>query len=102
MDTFNWDDFVWALLFGNHAETEGFSKNGHLLGGRSKKSNINGNLTLKLYIERELYVKVSGKTDNFMRELKTLYPNFENVLSEFISVLNVMYVLKVEQKEQNW
>ena len=41
------------------------------------------NLTLKLYIGRKL-CEILEKIDNGLREMKTLLPNIENVLSELI------------------
>ena len=34
----------------------------------------------------------------YIRTLKTLHPNFENALSEFTYVLDVMYVLRKRRK----
>ena len=49
-------------------------------------------------------MKCRGKIDNVLREMKMLFPNFENILSEFMYVLDVMYGKesgrKVEQNEQ--
>ena len=48
-----------------------------------------GKLSLKLYIERKL-CEILEKNRNIIQELKTLYPNFENVLSNFKYVLDVI------------
>ena len=47
---------------------------------KSKKSYNTENLTLKRYVGRKLF-EILG-IDYVIREMKTLYPNFENVISE--------------------
>ena len=65
------------------------------------KSLSTANLTLKLYIGRNLCeilekksITLYEKWKRYIRTLKTLHPNFENVLFEFMYVLDVMYVLR--------
>ena len=51
------------------------------------------------------YVKILGKTDSVVREmkryiptLKTLHPNFENIISDFMYVLDIIYILRRRRK----
>ena len=48
--------------------------------------------------------KIWEKIDNVIREMETPYPNVGKVLSEFMYVLIVLFVLsclQIEQNEQN-
>ena len=51
----------------------------------SKTQNSTENMTQRFTLGENL-----GKIDNVIREMRTLYPNFEHVLSEFKYVLDVM------------
>ena len=58
-----------------------------------KKFRSTENLTLNLYMGQKL-CEIFGKWRHYIRTLKISHPNFETVLSEFMNVLDVMYVLK--------
>ena len=62
--------------------------------------NSSENLTLRLYIGRKL-CDILEKNDRVIREMKTLYPNFENVLFESMYMLNAMCTLSCLQDKQN-
>ena len=50
--------------------------------------------SLYLVCAKKILVDTFVTLNNVIREIKTLHPNFEKVLSEFMYVLYVMYVLR--------